>query len=75
MRSENVVFRFANVKELNKHLATHCDLNVDVQLEEEADKAPDKKLFSCHICTRQFSRHSNLQRHIEIHQGEGAMYQ
>lgn len=35
----------------------------------------EQRAFGCNICGRQFTRHSNLQRHVEIHKGEGAMFQ
>lgn len=63
-------FSLANSDEWKKHMQWHSKLSVAPTGQDN-----NHKVLCCHICSRQFSRYSNLQRHIEIHKGEGAMYQ
>ncbi|KAL1489464.1 hypothetical protein ABEB36_014354 [Hypothenemus hampei] len=71
---------FQSLQELNKHMEGHYyNINQYINIYNKDSlvikKSKQGKKFSCNICSRQFSRHSNLQRHKEIHKGEGAMYQ
>ncbi|XP_030748891.1 uncharacterized protein LOC115876951 [Sitophilus oryzae] len=71
--------RYANLKELKKHLTAHFFLKkqneeylTELPTVAENKQQTQKKVFSCDFCSRQFTRHSNLQRHTEIHSGDGA---
>ncbi|XP_066255790.1 uncharacterized protein [Euwallacea similis] len=76
--------RFNTPARIAKHMADHFKasdgLTVKTKQKNEGNQTTsgpeaDRKIFSCHVCARQFSRYSNLQRHTEIHEGEEAMYQ
>ncbi|KAH1018716.1 uncharacterized protein LOC109537038 [Dendroctonus ponderosae] len=75
--------KLSSVAERNTHLMTHSDSEMPQALEssmedEKGDNnqpSNNKKGYTCHICKKQFSRHSNMQRHVEIHKEEGAIYQ
>lgn len=77
--------RFASVSSLSKHFLTHAKLVAhgcdycDKSFATFGDLAFHKKTHHhktsfCEICGRKFSRYSNMQRHAEIHKGNGDLY-
>lgn len=47
--------RFANLRELNEHVATHTN---------------EKLRFSCHHCGETFTQRSSYKKHVQLHVGE-----